>query len=349
MLDWVGKVDSRARELAAQVGHAELEAAQPEEVRASPRFSSSGPLPAVRSRDAHAQRPTASERAYGVGAASRGHQPILDTITPDEEKQRRKVPLEVLDRAQAQLDAGDRGGAYLTLYRELGSEQILIQAQITTYTGVWGSGALTGNALAKQSGGARYNLQLDQFSTEIAQATIDAIRKDLAAGGTGRLNEDQFQSADRGVWAKKGMPELFPGNVQFLDFWDHQEGDRADALFTPSVWNMAKAALRSLVPNTSLFGLNQDGRNVANLVGKRPAEYEGNPNYTIHGGADDRFITVIDNRTGFVEAFWDNHPHVGPIPMPQLDNRPIDPESTEYRQRQQFYEYLGANKAGRSR
>lgn len=272
-------------------------------------------------------------------------QPLLNAVKISDEKRRTKVPLEVLDRAQAYLDRGDRGAAYLTLYQELGNEQILIQTGITTYTGFWGSGALTGNSLAQRDGGERYNTQLDDFSVEIAQATLDAVRQDLEAGGTGRLSDDQFQSADREVWKNKGMPELFPGNVQFMDFWNH-EGDHGEAFFSHSTLSMMGAGLRAMVPNTSFLGLNEDGRNLNSLVGKRPAEFAGDPDFTIHGGDKDRFLTVVDNRTGFIEAFWDRRPRIvgGWLPLRQIANEPISKESPEYRQRKKLYETLGANR-----
>lgn len=103
-------------------------------------------------------------------------QPILNTVKVSPEKMKTPVPAEVLDRAQEYLDRGDRGAAYLTLYQELGNEQILIQTGITTYTGFWGSGALTGNHLAQRDGGDRYTTKLDDFSVEIAQA-IRAARE----------------------------------------------------------------------------------------------------------------------------------------------------------------------------
>lgn len=309
--------------------------------------SSARPSPAAAPRGVPEKEAPLPQDSATIGPPPKESKPspaqdiILNTIRPNRQQ---PVNPEVLAKAQEQLDRGDRGGAYLTLYKELGNEQILVQAQITTYTGFWGSGALTGNNMARLAGGDRYNVDLDQFSTDIAQGTIDAIRKDLANGGTGRLTDDQFQAADRDVWRQKGMAELFPGNIQFLDFWNHEPGDRAEAIFTPSTWNIIGAGLRSYVPNTSLFGLNQDPRNVSHLVGKRPAEFEGNPNYTIHGTKEDRFITVIDNRNGFVEAFWDNHPPpLGMLPVRQLPNEPLDPESTAYAQRQRFYRDLGAN------
>lgn len=107
---------------------------------------------------------------------------LLNIVKISEAKKLTKVPTEVLEKAQELLDRGDRGGSYLTLYKELGNDQLLIQAQITTYTGIWGSGALTGNYMAQRDGGDKYTTKLDDFSTEIAQATINAVRKDLDAG-----------------------------------------------------------------------------------------------------------------------------------------------------------------------
>jgi hypothetical protein len=91
------------------------------------------------------------------------------------------------------------------------------------------------------------------------------------------------------------------------------------------------------------------GENYAAQAGKRPAEYVGNDNFKIYGGDKDRFITVIDKRTGFVEAFFDKTPKV--TGLVQIPNVPLNPQSTAYQQRQTFYQYLGANqpsyKAGR--
>lgn len=267
--------------------------------------------------------------------------PILDTVELSEQQRREPVPREAIEKAQKQLDKGDRGGAYLTLYKELGNEQILIQAQITTYTGIWGSGALAGNSKAQDAGKERYNLALDQFSTDIAQATIDGIRKDLGAGGTGRLTDQQFQAIDRQVWKDKKMGELFPGNVQFADFWSH-EGENRGAFFSPSTVKMAGVAARSLLSVAGLHG-GEMGKNTILRVGKRPAEYENNPNYQIHGSAEERFITVVDKNTGFVEAFWDNKPSNSGIPVPQLRNKPVAKDSPVFKQRNFLYDKLGAN------
>jgi hypothetical protein len=268
--------------------------------------------------------------------------PLLNPVQPKSGP----VPRSVLDRAQAQLDAGDRGGAYLTLYKELGNEQLLVQAQITTYTGVWGSGALTGNAMAKTAAGERYQGTLDKFSHDIDQATIDAIRADLDKGGTGRLNDNQFQDVDRDVWKKRGMPELFPGNSQLGDFifGSHDFIDGAKAFFSKGTWSAMKVGMLKLMPDTSLFGINQNPQNMSRQVGKRPSEYANDSNFQVHGGPKDRFVTVVDKRTGHVECFWDRSPRMGPLPLPQLPDEPLAKDSAGFKQRQTFYEFLGANR-----
>lgn len=251
------------------------------------------------------------------------------------------VPLASLEMAEKQLAAGDRGGAYLTMYEEMANEQLLVQAQITTFTGVWGSGAMTGNGLAKEAAGPRYNLCLEQFSHDIAAATLAGVRRELEAGRTGRLSDSDLQQIDRDVWASKGMAELFPGNVQFLDFWNHQPGERLDAIFSAGTWNVVGAAARALTPNTAPF--NRDGRNVSNLVGKRPAEFAGRPEFELHGDGSSRFLTVTHRDTGKVEAFWDKQPRSGSLRMPQIKNAPMAPDSPERRQRDHLCSFLGVS------
>jgi hypothetical protein len=271
-------------------------------------------------------------------------EPVLQTVELSEEQKRTPVSRETVDKAQKLLDKGDRGGAYLTLYKELGSEQVLAQAQITTYTGLWGSGAMAGNSKAKDLGGGHYNIPLDQFSTDIAQGTIDGIRQDLDNGGTGRLSESQFRAVDRQVWKDKNMGDLFPGNVQFWDPWNHVAGDRA-AIISRSTISMAKVALRSCLGTIGITG-GALGLNTILRVGKRPAEFAQDPNYEIHGDKSTRFITVVDKRTGFVEAFWDNKPKFGKMRVPQLDNEAIDHDSPVFKQRNFLYDKLGANVSG---
>lgn len=105
--------------------------------------------------------------------------------------------------------------------------QLMLQAQITTYSGMIGGAALQGNFLAKTHSQEKYNLSLDTFSKEIIEGLINAIEKeitpDLITGAIkdGFLTADEIQLADQGVWASKGLADYFPGNFQLsLDPFD---------------------------------------------------------------------------------------------------------------------------------
>ena len=50
------------------------------------------------------------------------------------------------------LESGDRGGFYYKYYQLTGSEQALVQAQITTYSGTYGGSAILGNYYAQDYG-----------------------------------------------------------------------------------------------------------------------------------------------------------------------------------------------------
>ena len=133
------------------------------------------------------------------------------------------------------------------------------------------------------------------------------------------------------------MPELFPGNVQFFDFWNHRQGDRGQAIFSRSTWNMLGVATRWL------FNPLPDERNYGYLIGKRPAEYGDDPRFKILGGENDRFLTVINKETGLVECFFDKQPRISGLPIPQIPNQPIDRSSPEFARRQRLCQELGAN------
>jgi hypothetical protein len=112
---------------------------------------------------------------------------------------------------------GDRGGFYYRYYELTGSEQALVQAQITTYSGHWGGLAINGNTVAKFNNPEIYNISLDQFSQDIAVALFKAVEQEVEDGKTGILTVDQIQALDRGVWVEKNLGEWFPGNIYFAD------------------------------------------------------------------------------------------------------------------------------------
>ena len=116
----------------------------------------------------------------------------------------------------------DRGRFYLEvaeLYRETDAfEQVMIQAEITTYSGAIGGSALLGNHHAQQHGGDKYDVTLDEFSWEIADRFLEAMEKDITQfDGSSVFSSDQIQLLDYSVWHEKGIGDLFPGNIQLLD------------------------------------------------------------------------------------------------------------------------------------
>lgn len=182
-------------------------------------------------------------------------------------------------RAQQRLDAGDRAGAYIELYKVTGNEQLLMQAQITTYSGAIGGMALEGNFRAKLANPEKYTLTLDQFSHEIDQRVVKLAGDSAKANDPKRFNSDNIQKADRSVWEKYGMGQHFPGNAQFIiknPQYAHSEG--------------TKQAI-----------LAQDEME----LGRRPAEYRNDPRYVVHEKKDSRFISVTEKATGRIVVFFD--------------------------------------------
>jgi len=187
------------------------------------------------------------------------------------------------ERAQTRLDAGDRAGAYLELYEVTGSEQLLLQAQITTYSGAVGGMALEGNFRAKHANPDNYKVTLDQFSHQIDSAVVDLARTSANDGEPEAFNTLGIMEADREVWSANKVASHFPGNIQFMDIDGYEH-----VVQTPG----SKEAI-----------LAQDEME----LGRRPAEYANDPRYTIETSDDGRFTTVLNNETKRIEVFFDNH------------------------------------------
>src|SRR5262245_61762477 len=108
------------------------------------------------------------------------------------------IDLSTIQNLRAMLqNAGNplRGNFYMAVAREYSAtseigrasaHQVLIQAQITTYSGEYGAAALLGNYAARVAAGpGLYNITLDYFSYAIATRMLDAIEVNVRAGGNG--------------------------------------------------------------------------------------------------------------------------------------------------------------------
>lgn len=186
------------------------------------------------------------------------------------------------DRAQQRLDRGDRAGAYIEIYKVTGSEQILLQAQITSYSGAVGGMALEGNFRAKMANPEKYTLTLDRFSHDIDQAVITLAEESANLGKPEKFNSLNIMKTDRVVWDQNEMAEHFPGNAQFIGIDGYEE--------------IAETI------GSEVAILSQDEIE----LGRRPAEYANDPQYTTTTSQDGRFITVVNNDTNNIEVFFDN-------------------------------------------
>jgi len=77
------------------------------------------------------------------------------------------------------LAANDRGGYYLTLYNMTGSQEALLQAEISTFSAGAGGAAWLANYLIKRDHPTTYTLEVHEFSLEIARSSLTAIEKNI--------------------------------------------------------------------------------------------------------------------------------------------------------------------------
>lgn len=229
-----------------------------------------------------------------------------------------------VERLRARLDAGDRAGMYLELYRATGDESWILHAQVTSYSGVCGGAAISGNYLAKFSHPETYHVALDTFSRQIANRMLDLVEEDVRCGGRGFVDLGRLRTAgDLGVWKDKQMPEAFPGNGLFLQV-QHTGLAGLPNFFTPGM----------------AFGLEGMMRGAEN--GKRPSEFLKHRRYEVQDSAEGRFTTVIDRKTGKVEVFFDREALIMGT-FAQIADVPLSPSDRQWHERAALWEMMHAN------
>jgi hypothetical protein len=113
---------------------------------------------------------------------------------------------------QTRIDAGDRAGFYILYHNMTGSTEALLQAQISSYSGVVGQLAAYSNAAAKFMLGDRYPETTDQFSLSIATDLLNKIKLDVNTGGTGVFSDGRIFDLAKQQWIDRGIESFFPGN-----------------------------------------------------------------------------------------------------------------------------------------
>ncbi|GGH05244.1 hypothetical protein GCM10007420_22150 [Glycocaulis albus] len=145
--------------------------------------------------------------------------------------------------------ADNRAGIYLQiyeLYRDIGTpealragRQILMQAQITSYSGAYGAAALMGNRWAQENNPGLYTMTLDQFSYDILQRLVEAIEYSIVdRNRNGVFSVAEINALDYSVWREYGMGAWFPGN--YLRGWHAANGatiSQNSLIFEQAIYN----------------------------------------------------------------------------------------------------------------
>jgi hypothetical protein len=285
-----------------------------------------------------------------------------------------QITQEHVNELQGFLDNGDRGGFYWRLFELTDSNQILIQGQISTYSGAWGGLALSGNYLAKLQDQENYTLTLDDFSTRIAQGTLDSIVRNIGEGGTGLLSDIDFVISDSSVWEANGLQEHFPGHVLLLQELDtiqqfpelaFSQGtlnslvlgsfdsiDNGVSVATAIVGDNALASALNGVSQTAVeFGLPFIGVNgetyFPHQLGLRYNDFSEDE--FIRTTSDDgRFLLVEERATGHIVFIQDTMPPgvFGELGFEEADFFDSLPEnSPAFQIRESLFTYLQANQS----
>jgi len=244
---------------------------------------------------------------------------------------------EDLDKLKELLDSGDRGGFYLELYNQTGLKQALIQGAITTYSGVWGGMAVATNAMAKESNPDKYNLTLDEFSQQIAQATYDAAV--LAHKEIRPLTEMDMMNADHSVWEDKGMGGYFPGNIQFAIDTLSLGGMHGGKTVSQGTLNSAKAGIQAVKEKYKPSIV------LAHESGKRYDEFCDLDRYIKDDGSNDGILKVYDKVDGKYAFIQDMHPSppYNILPGFNENNYRDNPSEREVLHRAELWNYTQAN------
>lgn len=244
---------------------------------------------------------------------------------------------------QSFLDANDRGGYYLALYNMTGVTQVLVQGEISTFSGAAGGAAYIANIrmydskpeykqnlaayIANPAKGYQGRaVTLDTFSNIIAQTDLNVIQ-DYVNGvdrdnnplpeSTGYLNDRAMLDKAVQAWDDVGIKDLFPGNL--LDgVYTAAESDnqvRLDALkrFVEAIKRRVQgdSPITNDMRNEIYNQLSSDGTMNAIMgafgglfMGKELSDFEGKAGYKIVELPDAKFKVAIDLNTNMVAGIF---------------------------------------------
>ena len=246
------------------------------------------------------------------------------------------------DYLQSFLDTHDRGGYYMALYNMTGSEEALLQAQISMFSEGPGGAAYLANILLRDKYGKTLYLPdhpddveaIYYASQQVAQSSLDAIadkiNKDDANTQTGIITEAEFLDSAKLAWDKMNMGNLAPPNVILVlnNVIDHPQNvllallQAAGIVLPPTLEQATDLFVRAAAETIREGGYNDLQGFINNFaskgtaygvfatvfgastIGKQLSDYQGVPGYTIVELPDAAFKVAIDTTLNKVVAVF---------------------------------------------
>jgi trimeric autotransporter adhesin len=219
---------------------------------------------------------------------------------------------------QSLLNAGDRPGFYMAYYNMTGSEQAILQAQVSSFSEGTGGSAIAANWVL-QSVFAPQGMYLGIYviSQGVAQNAMNAIRADAeASGGNGGfIGSTVMLDSAAAFWDSIGQANQFPGNpLQWLSHAIALTNVQPQPWWE-DIWEILgnfvdpKAAAQELFTTGTLAAIASTSLGPA-LLGKRRSDYEDNPAYTITETPDGEWAVVTRNSDGHTVAVLQDDPFI---------------------------------------
>jgi Ca2+-binding RTX toxin-like protein len=205
-----------------------------------------------------------------------------------------------LNILEALLKAGDRG-AFHYVYSELADNaDARLTAKISTFSDTVGGIAIAANWWLQQ----RFGQNAPDFSVataypgiyflsqKVAESILDAVRENVAAGGLGKLTNQQHFQAAANAWARDGVSSQFPGN--FIDastFGFFRENENVDVNFFNII---DRFGFSDEVPGIEA---SRFGTLFGRYTGKRIEDFRNQSNFSIIDVPGGQIVVDLQGRT----------------------------------------------------
>jgi hypothetical protein len=232
------------------------------------------------------------------------------------------------DYLQSFLNVHDRGGYYMALYNMTGSQEALVQAEISMFSEGAGGAAYLVNHLLKENNPNIYTPEIYDVSQQVAESSLDAIALNLNDDPdnthTGIITDNEMIKSAKDAWVRisPAMGDLFSGNL-LIDQTNLTDFLASKGIYVPVVseaFSLLVGVIATIttqgntsVPNflsqfttTGSFYAVMAAIGGAPLMGKQLSDFEGVPGYTIAELPNATYKVAIDNDTNKVVGVFKN-------------------------------------------